>query len=146
MACGRPPPASAAKNVQLHVSRLRKALASTTRGEHRHPRTGLRAQASEDAVDALRFEQLIERARRDADRGCRRRGEKALELWHGAPLADVAAEPFARAEIRRLEEIHLRVLELAIDAELAAGRHGEVIGGLEPLLADIPSNERFLAS
>ena len=39
----------------------------------------------------------------------------------------------------------MRVLELTIDAELAAGRHGEVIGRLEALLAEHPLNEGFYA-
>ena len=30
---------------------------------------------------------------------------EALELWRGPPLADVAFEDFAQAEIRRLEEL-----------------------------------------
>ena len=143
---GRPPP-SAAKNVQLHVSRLRKAFGSDDCGASivTHGR-GYELRVSEDAVDAVRFEQLIERARRDADQALPNGAAKeALELWHGAPLADVAAEPFAVAEIRRLDELHTRATELAIDAELAAGRHGEVIGGLETLRAEHPLNERFLA-
>ena len=57
----------------------------------------------------------------------------------GAPLADVASEPFAGPEIRRLEELYLRAIELGIDAELAAGRHGEVIGRLEALSPSIRS-------
>ena len=141
------PPASAAKNVQLHISRLRKALASdacpasiVTHGR------GYELQLPEDAVDALRFEQLVERARYEADQGfADGSGRGALELWHGAPLADVAAEPFAEPEIRRLEELHLRALELSVGAELGAGRHGEVIGRLEALLAEHPLNERFYA-
>ena len=80
-------------------------------------------------MDAVRFEHLVERARREAERGIADGAAKsALELWRGAPLADVAEEPFAAPEIRRLEELHLRAIELTIDAELAAGRHGEVIG------------------
>ena len=141
------PPASAAKNVQLHVSRLRKALAFDHSGASivTHGR-GYELQLSEEAVDALRFEQLVEDARDDAERGIADGAARsALELWRGAPLADVAAEPFAGPEIRRLEELHLRVLELTIDAELAAGRHGEVIGRLEALLAEHPLNEGFYA-
>ncbi len=73
-------------------------------------------------MDAARFEHLVERARREAERGIADgSARRALELWRGAPLADVASEPFAGAEIRRLEELHLRAIELAIDAELAAG-------------------------
>ena len=69
----------------------------------------------------------------------------ALELWRGAPLADVASEPFAGPEIGRLEELHLRALELAIDAELAAGRHAEAIARLEALIAEEPLRERLHA-
>ncbi len=144
---GERPPESAAKNVQLHVSRLRKALASDAGGASilTHGR-GYELKLSEEAVDAVRFEHLVERARREAERGIADgTAKEALELWRGAPLADVAAEPFAGPEIRRLEELHLRALELTIDAELAAGRHGEVIGRLEALLAEHPLNERFHA-
>ncbi|HEX3263398.1 MAG TPA: BTAD domain-containing putative transcriptional regulator, partial [Solirubrobacterales bacterium] len=69
----------------------------------------------------------------------------ALELWRGAPLADVASEPFAGAEIGRLEELHLRAIGLSIDAELAAGRHADVLGSLKALIAEHPTHERFHA-
>ncbi len=85
------------------------------------------------------------RAGRLAPRGANGAAGAALELWHGAPLADVAEEPFASAEVRRLEELHLRAIELAIDAELAAGRHREVIAELEALIAEHPTHERFHA-
>ena len=141
------PPESAAKNVQHHVSRLRKAFAADDCGASivTHG-AAMSSQLSEEAVDAVRFERLVERARRDADQGIADGAAKeALELWHGAPLADVASEPFAGPEIRRLEELHLRALELGIDAELAAGRHGDLIGRLEALIAEHPLNERFYA-
>ena len=144
---GERPPESAAKNVQTHVSRLRKALAAdgSEASIVTHGR-GYELQLSEEAVDAVRFERLVERARRDADQGIADGAAKeALKLWQGAPLADVASEPFAGPEIRRLEELHVRALELGIDAELAAGRHGEVIGRLEALIAEHPLNERFHA-
>ena len=89
---------------------------------------------------------LVEEAAREpASAGANGAASAALELWRGAPLADVAAEPFAAAEIRRLEELHLRALELAIDAELAAGRHDEVIARLEALIAQEPLRERLHA-
>ncbi|MGZ8648841.1 MAG: nSTAND1 domain-containing NTPase, partial [Solirubrobacteraceae bacterium] len=56
-----------------------------------------------------------------------------------------ADEPFAGAEIRRLEELRMRAAELAIDADLAAGHHGEVIGELETLVAGEPLRERLHA-
>ena len=69
----------------------------------------------------------------------------ALALWRGSPLADVADEPFASAEIRRLEELRLQAAEVAIDADLAARRHREVLGELRSLIADEPLRERLRA-
>ena len=130
---GDRPPASAAKNVQYYVSQLRKALPSDDSGATIVTRgRGYELQLPADAVDAARFERLVERARREAERGIADGSARgALELWRGAPLADVASEPFAGAEIRRLEELHLRAIELGIDAELAAGGDEEVIARLD---------------
>ena len=144
---GDRPPQSAAKNVQYYVSQLRKALASDDSGASivTHGRS-YELRLPQDAVDAARFEHLVDRARREAEQGIADGAAKgALELWQGAPLADVAEEPFAGAEIRRLEELHLRAIELAIDAELAAGLHDDVIGRLETLIAEHPAHERFHA-
>ena len=75
----------------------------------------------------------------------RRRPGEALALWNDAPLADLRDEPFAAAEIRRLEELRARALESAIDAELAAGRHREVLGRIDALVAEHPLRERLHA-
>jgi len=102
---------------------------------------------AEEAVDAGRFERLVEEAAREPASAGVANGaaSAALELWRGAPLADVASEPFAAPEIGRLEELHLRAIELAIDAELSAGRHDEVIARLEELIAEEPLRERLHA-
>ena len=70
---------------------------------------------------------------------------EALELWRGAPLGDVADEPFALGEIRRLEELRLRAIELAVDDDLADGRHREVIGEIEAVAAEEPLREHLHA-
>jgi DNA-binding SARP family transcriptional activator/WD40 repeat protein len=141
----RPPP-SARNNIQLYVSRLRKALGDDGAARIVTHASGYQLNVPDDAVDAARFEQLVESAGREVEDG---RGDgtaqDALRLWQGAPLADIADEPFAGAEIRRLEELHLRATELAIDIELAAGRHREVLATLESLLAEHPLHERFQA-
>ena len=71
---------------------------------------------------------------------------EALALWRGPPLADLAYEPFAQAEIARLEELRSAALEQRIDADLAGGRHGELIGELEALVAEHPLRERLRCS
>ena len=66
----------------------------------------------------------------------------ALELWRGPALADVAYEPFAQAEIARLEALRAAATEKRIDADLACGRHAELIE-LESLVAQHPLWERL---
>jgi predicted ATPase/class 3 adenylate cyclase len=64
-------------------------------------------------------------------------------LWRGPPLAEVAFDDFAQAEIRRLEELHLVALETRIEADLQLGRHVDVIGELDGLLAEHPTREHL---
>jgi hypothetical protein len=73
-------------------------------------------------------------------------GEKlrrALALWRGPPLADLAYEPFARAAIARLEELRAAALEQRIEADLALGRHSQLVGELEGLVTEHPLRERL---
>ena len=102
--------------VQLYVSQLRKLLRGSaaeilTRGR------GYELRLAVDRVDAARFERLVAAAVQ-ADGAPNGEARAALALWRGSPLADVADEPFASAEIRRLEELRLQAAELAIDADL----------------------------
>jgi len=76
-----------------------------------------------------------------AERSARLR--EAIRLWRGDPLAEVAFEPFAVSEARRLEELRLSALEQLFDAELAAGRSGDLVPELESLVARHPLRERF---
>jgi DNA-binding SARP family transcriptional activator len=131
---GEEPPATAPKMVQLSVSQLRKALAAEGDGAQIVTRgRGYELRLADGGPDVRRFEQLIAGGR----------PREALALWRGAPLADVADEPFAAPEIRRLEELRLMASESAIDADLAAGRHREVVGELEALVAEQPLRERL---
>jgi hypothetical protein len=80
--------------------------------------------------------------RDDPAEAAARLGE-ALELWRGPALADVAYESFAQPEIARLEERRLAAMEERIDADLALGRHAEVIAELEGLVAEHPEREHL---
>jgi DNA-binding SARP family transcriptional activator len=137
---GASPPATAAKSIQLYVSRLRKVLGDG-RLMTRPPGYVLRVDRAE--LDVARFERLVGEARAaDPERAAAKLRE-ALDLWRGAPLADLAYEPFARAEIARLEELRLEALEARVQAELAAGRHAGLVGELEALVAEHPLRERL---
>jgi hypothetical protein len=68
---------------------------------------------------------------------------QALALWRGPPLADLGYEPFVQTEVARLQELRWVALEERIDADLASGRHAELVGELEALVAEHPLRERL---
>jgi DNA-binding SARP family transcriptional activator len=137
---GAAPPATAAKSIQVYVSRLRKSL-----GEGRlltRP-PGYVLPVGPDELDLARFEQLAGEASRTAPESAAGKLREALALWRGPALADLAYEPFAQVEIARLEEMRLAVLEQRIEADLALGRHAELVGELEALVTRHPVRERL---
>ncbi|MGO9753064.1 MAG: BTAD domain-containing putative transcriptional regulator [Solirubrobacteraceae bacterium] len=141
---GEHPPRTAAKTVQVYVSRLRNVLGDQllqTEGR------GYRLVVAADRVDAERFERLSREGRAEFDAGDARRAVglfgDALELWRGAPLADFAYERFARAEIERLAELKLAVIEDRLDAELTLGGDGRLVPELEVLVGANPLRERL---
>ena len=133
------PPATASKALQVYVSRLRKRLGSEVLLT-RPP--GYAVVVGPDELDVSRFERLVEEARRADPAEAASKLRDALSLWRGPPLADLADEPFAQAEIVRLEELRLSAVEDRIDADLALGRHAEVVAELESLVARNPYRER----
>ena len=60
--------------------------------------------------------------------------EKALALWRGECFHDVRAEPWARAEITRLEEWQAAAVEQRAGLLLALGRPAQVVAALEVFL------------
>src|SRR4051794_31035536 len=133
---GDRPPATAHKLVQVLVSQLRKQLAGSdaeivTRGR------GYELRVDPDAVDALHFERLLT----SGENGTH--SLEALALWRGPPLDDLADEPFAAPEIRRLEDLWLEAREASIDAALDQGLQTQALGELEQLVREHPLRERL---
>ena len=69
----------------------------------------------------------------------------ALNIWRGSALADLGGEAVAATEAPPLEERRLDVREVLNDAELALGRHDQLLPELERLIAEEPYRERFRA-
>ncbi len=139
-------PVNATNALQAVVSRVRKALGGRGQELVVTRASGYVLAVEPGRVDARRFEQLVAEGRRLAERGAHgaaARFEQALALWRGPPLADFAYEDFAQAEIGRLEEARLAAVEDRIQAQLAAGRHAELVGELEQLAAANPLRERL---
>lgn len=141
---GAHPPRAATNALQYHVSQLRKALAPTEAVVTQEPGYVIRVGPSE--LDLLRFESLVDEAHKEPPEAAARLLREALDLWRGPPLADLARESFAQTEIVGLEELRLRALELRIDADLALGRHGELVAELEALAREHPLRERLRAA
>jgi DNA-binding SARP family transcriptional activator len=135
---GEGAPKTATTSLQNAISRLRRELGEELL-ETRSPGYFLRVDA--ERIDVNRFERLLRAARGAAPRERRELLQQALGLWRGPALADFAFEQFAQAEIRRLEELRLVAVEERINADVELGRHGDVVGELEALVAAHPLRE-----
>ena len=138
------PPATAAKTLQGYVSQLRKSLGGE---EIVTEARGYRLAVPAEQVDVVNFEARCAEGRRELAEGDASRAREllraALELWRGEPLVDFVYEPFAQDAIARLGQARLAALEDRIDADLALGCKGELIGELESLVAGNPLQERL---
>ena len=140
---GEAPPETARAALQVYVAGLRKALGDghTTLGTK--PPGYLLAVAA-GALDLDRFDRLRDEARASDDpvqRAALLR--EGLALWRDTPLGEFDAEPFAAVAADQLEERRLAALEERIDADLALGRHAEVVSELDALVLEHPYRERF---
>ncbi len=149
---GGRPPKTASNALQVYVTGLRGVLEPERR--RRAPSRllpsrpgGYSLTVEDEALDADRFERQTETARNALGRGDAQGAaeglRRALAMWRGAALADFTYDPFAQAEIARLEELRLVAVEERFEADLALGREAELIAELEGLVAAHPLRERL---
>jgi DNA-binding SARP family transcriptional activator len=143
---GAEPPETAGKALQVYVSRLRKLLEPDGNALLVTRPPGYALDLGGHELDLHRFELLRSDAGQASAQGdpttAAAKLREALSLWRGPPLADFEFEPFAQGEITRLEDVRLTTLEDRIEADLALGRHGDVVGELEGIVAENPLRER----
>jgi predicted ATPase/DNA-binding SARP family transcriptional activator len=139
---GEQVPAAPRNAVQHHVSRLRAALGAESIAAA--PDGYALAGAT---VDALRFEELLARARSAGRAGDAGQAAdlvaRALALWRGRPLQGLPDSPWVGAEAARLEGLRTDALEEQFEAALALGEHTEVVGRIRRVLAEYPFRERL---
>jgi DNA-binding SARP family transcriptional activator len=139
-------PLSAIKTIQVYVSRIRHALGPNADRLTSSP-TGYRLAVGDDELDAARFERSLRQAREALASGSPDTStamfERALTLWSGPALADLAGEPFARREAERLEELRIQAIEELSELRIGAGLGRGTIGELRHLLAEQPGRERL---
>jgi DNA-binding SARP family transcriptional activator len=148
------PPMTAPNLLHGYVSRLRRMLrrseAGTTPGGIVMTKgQGYLLKLEPGQLDLDRFERLVARARQAMAEAAPQRAAayltEALALWHGPALADIPRGPLVDAESARLEACRHAALEARIEADLACGRHSELVGELDALVAGYPTHERFRA-
>ena len=143
---GESPPPTAGASLHNLVSAIRKDLGADALVTHGH---GYMLCVAPGALDAERFEELSREgtaalARGDPEHAAARLRD-ALQLWRGPPLADLAYHPALAEEAARLEAARMLAVEERIDADLARGRHVDVIAELDALTAQHPLDERLRA-
>jgi DNA-binding SARP family transcriptional activator/basic membrane lipoprotein Med (substrate-binding protein (PBP1-ABC) superfamily) len=145
---GDNPPPSAGHSLEAYVSRLRSILAGEGPTLVRHG-AGYSLQLNDGLLDSQTFTELAaeasEAAAANDDERAAELATRALALWRGPALADVALGSSSRAAAERLDELRLRVLEQRIDAELNLERGAGLVGELRVLVAQNPYRERFVA-
>ena len=145
---GEHPPDGPAHALRVHISRLRKALREAGgNGIVVTQSPGYVIRVDPMDIDAVRFESLAAQAREQTAAGQQENAatslRAALGLWRGPALADVADAPLARTEAARLEEARLAALEDRVEADLACGRHTQLVAELDALTRAHPIRERL---
>jgi len=144
------PPARATGTLQAYVSNLRRALEPARRaGEPARllvrRGSGYLLDVPDEDVDWVRFERLVEQARRARAADELAVAETALgqarAVWRGPFLADL--DGLATAERARWQGLRLQAIEDHADVLLALGRHQEALDGLEQVAAEHPLRERL---
>lgn len=138
------PPRGAANLVHGYVMRLRRTLGD--RGGRllvtRSP--GYQLTVPPCRIDTGRFSTLAAEGLATSDPGTAADTlAEALALWRGPALADVPVTPLVQAEVTRLEELRLTVIEARVEADLALGRHAGLVAELQALVRDHPLRERL---
>ncbi|MDF2739195.1 MAG: hypothetical protein K0S88_561 [Actinomycetia bacterium] len=149
---GEEPPPTVKQSLQNHVAALRKAIEAGN-GEG-PPRTlvtrdpGYLLRVDPERLDLHRFQRLDREGREALAAGDPARAadllRQALALWRGPALADVAASAdVAWPELVGVEELQVASTEARIEAELALGRHHELVAELEALVRLYPLREHL---
>ena len=143
------PPAGARGAMHSAIQRLRSALGTAGAGLIGTAPPGYVLRLGDDGFDVREFGVLAARGRAAARAGAWAQAagllREALGLWRGEALADVPSLLLRQREVPGLEDARLQVLGARIDADLALGRHGEVVAELRQLVAAHPLWEHFAA-
>lgn len=143
---GEHAPSDPAGALQAYVSHLRRRLQPDAPARSRsrvilREGSGYSVRLPADAVDAWRFEALVNEAETAQPEEAAALLRAGLELWRGPALSAYADEPWAEAEAARLTELRRAARERLMAAQLALGRAALVVGELEAMVDEEPLRE-----
>ena len=142
-------PRGAINQLHGYVMRVRRALGDAEGKLLQTSPVGYQLVLPAGDLDADRFERMTGQglaALRDGDAGAASSIlSEALALWRGPAFADVPETPALQALADRLRQHRLSALEARIDADLALGRHHDLVSELDTLTAGEPFRERLWA-
>jgi predicted ATPase/DNA-binding SARP family transcriptional activator len=136
-------PDTASHVIRTYISGLRKVLGDRISSDGRH----YQIDTSTDSIDASEFADALDRARSVLPSDPAKASmllREASALWRGRPFGDLADEaPLVALRATELEELHTQSIELLVAAELALGRHEQLIPELESLIRLHPYREKL---
>jgi predicted ATPase/DNA-binding SARP family transcriptional activator len=138
-------PAAAANALQALVSRLRRSLPEAA--IESRP-SGYQLKLDPRSTDIVRFEDLATAGRaqlRDDPAAASKTLRRALALWRGPALPEVADTDFGQAAVARLDELRLSTTEARVDADLRTGNTASLVAELEGLVIAHPTREPLAA-
>lgn len=148
---GDQPADSALNLVRTYVWRLRALLTEDGEARLETEPSGYLLRVRPGELDLAEFERLVADGRealaRDEAASGATRLRAALDLWRGELLENVTLHGGdLAAETLRLAEARAVALEERVEADLALGRHEELVGELRQLAAQDPLRERIAGS
>ena len=137
-------PDGAKAALQTHVSALRRLIGAESIVTEGY---GYRLSLDGGDLDIWEFVEAAAQAREAAEvgdwEGSLASCSAALGMWRGRPYVELGDDEFARAEIVRLEELHLELWDIWAESLLGLGRPSEALSELERLVVEHPLRERL---
>lgn len=147
------PPRRATASLHVYVSQLRKFLHSASGGSDAEGcelvthEPGYQLRLGGASLDLHEFQQAVRRGRRQLGDGsfeaAVRSFESARALYRGPLVEGLGQGPAVDSTARWVEREYLECLELMIEADIALGRHREMINLLTSLITRYPLREVF---
>lgn len=132
------------RSVQTFISTIRREVGDIIGKQG----AGYVLDVEPSSVDAVRFVEQVRAGTTTLEHDPELASDslrEALSMWRGHPYSNVDASMAFDAEIVRLTELRLTALEARIDADMALGRHGELVAELGSLTVEHPLRERLRA-